>query len=423
MSRTDALQSSSERRDAWVPSAVMATLLGLLIFTSPIVLPDNADAASRLEAAGWWDDGSLLKLIAAVTGLSCVAAVLIARRQPVTATILALWPFVAIPLLGTFVWGWWLALLMITCLVVQDSWVRAVVPGVATLATAWLYAFSGTPAVLPIGLVNAGDWDGGRSVEAAVTYTVAVVLVVGVAVVVRLVRRSALRSVRADATERRALEVESVAVERARLARDLHDVVAHHVSLVAVRAESAPYSHPEIGDDARRVLGDIAGDARAALDELRQVLTVLQRTDGAARAPQPTACDIAELVAQAEAAGQRVTFSGDCGDVPDAQGYVLYRAAQEALTNARRHAPSALTEVVVSTVADVVGLRVTNAAEHAGEILPGRGLLGMRERVEALGGATSAGIEDGSFVLVVTLPIPADRTTSGRVDEDAADAA
>lgn len=296
---------------------------------------------------------------------------------------------------------------MITCLVVQDSWRRAVVPLVATLAAAWLYALTNVPAALPIGPVNAGSYDGAPSPAAGVIYTVAVGLVVGVAAVVRATRASSRRSRAAAETERHALEVESVAVERARLARDLHDVVAHHVSLVAVRAESAPYTYPGLDDDARRVLGEIAGDARAALGELRQVLAVLQRTDGGARAPQPTACDIAELVAQARAAGQDVTLTGDCRDVPDAQGYVLYRAAQEALTNVRRHAPGAPTTVDLALVADVAGLRVTNPVEGSGDVVPGRGLIGMRERVEALGGALTAEREGSTFVLVVSLPVAA----------------
>nr|WP_281357571.1 histidine kinase [Isoptericola sediminis] len=246
-------------------------------------------------------------------------------------------------------------------------------------------------------------------VEAGSIYTVAVAVVVGAAAAIRLVRESWHRSDRAAAVERQALEVESVAAERARLARDLHDVVAHHVSLVAVRAESAPYTHPHLNEDARHVLAEIADDARSALGELRQVLGVLQRTAGPGRAPQPTARDVADLVDQARAAGQDVTLTGRCDDVPDAPGYVLYRAAQEALTNARRHAPGAPTAVELTRAAQGVGLRVTNpvARTHA-VVTPGRGLTGMRERVEALGGSLTAGVESSAFVLVVTLPTDPD---------------
>jgi signal transduction histidine kinase len=407
-----------------IPSAVLAVSLGLFLLASPMWLPTPPYADYEVEQTGSFtpyllgttlsDSGNVQWFVAWAAGLSCVAGVLVGRRRPVLATVLAVWPFVTVPLLGTFVWGWWLALLMVTCLTLQDSWRRAVVPLVVTVATAWLYALSGVQASLPVGPVYAGEYGGGSSLEAGLIYTVAIALVVAAALVVRLVLASRRRDQAASAAERRAIEVESVAVERARLARDLHDVVAHHVSLVAVRAESAPYTHPDMDDDARRVLNDIAEDARSALGELRQVLTVLQRTDGTARAPQPTACDIAALVAQAHAAGQDVTLSGECEDIPDAQGYVLYRAAQEALTNARRHAPGAPTRVVIANVADVVGLRVSNRTTHTGAIVPGRGLHGMRERVEALGGAVTAEIDDSTFVLVVTLPIARDGRAGAR---------
>ncbi|WP_176168886.1 sensor histidine kinase [Krasilnikoviella flava] len=401
-----------------VPSAILAGLLGLFLLASPMWLPTPSYADYEAEASSnitpylldtsWWESGDLQWFLAWAAGLSCVAAVLVGRRRPVLATVLAVWPFVTIPLVGTFVWGWWLGLLMVTCLVLQDSWRRAAVPLVATTATAWLYALSGVPASLPIGPVYAGAYGGGEALQAGLIYTVAIALVVTAALVVRLALASRRRDRAAAAAERRAIEVESVAVERARLARDLHDVVAHHVSLVAVRAESAPYTYPGMNDDARGVLGEIADDARAALSELRQVLTVLQRTDGSARAPQPTACDIADLVAQAQAAGQDVTLSGECEGIPDAQGYVLYRAAQEALTNSRRHAPGVPTRMVIANVADVAGLRVTNPTSHARVIEPGRGLHGMRERVEALGGAVTVEVEDSTFVLVVTLPVADD---------------
>ena len=154
----------------------------------------------------------------------------------------------------------------------------------------------------------------------------------------------------------------------------------------------------------------LADDARSALGELRQVLNVLQRTAGPGRAPQPTACDVADLVDQARAAGQDVTLTGRCDGVPDAPGYVLYRAAQEALTNARRHAPGAPTTVELTHTAQVAGLRVTNPVDRTDAVVvPGRGLTGMRERVEALGGALTAGVEDSAFALVVTLPTDPDR--------------
>jgi signal transduction histidine kinase len=406
----------------------MAAILGMFLMASPLHDTTNYSAYAwevenvaplgltpLLADTSWFGEGSSLAfLLAALGGLSCLAGVLICRRSAVVGTLLTVWPFVTILLVGTFVWGWWLALLMITCLVIQDSWRRAIVPLVATLLTAWLYALTGVPAALPIGAVNAGDYDGGRAVEAGIVYSLAVALVVGIAAVIRAANVVRRRGEAAARTERHALEVESVAAERARLARDLHDVVAHHVSLVAVRAESAPYAHPEMDETSRAAFAAIATDARSALGELRQVLTVLRRSDGDDRAPQPSACDIVGLVSAARDAGQDVTLTGRCEDVPDAQGYVLYRAAQEALTNARRHAPGAPATVTITDVSDVAGLRVTNPTDQRGPVEPGRGLIGMRERVEALGGAVTVNVEDSVFVLVVTLPVaPGARRAAG----------
>nr|WP_281362264.1 histidine kinase [Cellulomonas humilata] len=227
---------------------------------------------------------------------------------------------------------------------------------------------------------------------------------VGISAAIGAGYRSSARHAAAHVTEQHALVVESLAGERARLARDLHDVVAHHVSLVAVRAESAPFVHPDLNDDARGVLAAIATDAREALTELRQVLVVLQRTsDEGERTPQPTACDVDDLVASAVAAGQAVTLDGEWRDVPPATGYVLYRAVQEGLTNARRHAPGVTARLSRMQANGAVGFRMTNPAERVAE--PGRGLIGMRERVEALGGTMTAVMDDEEFVLEIQVPV------------------
>lgn len=158
----------------------------------------------------------------------------------------------------------------------------------------------------------------------------------------------------------RASTVETRVSERARLARDLHDVVAHHVSLVAVRAESAPYVHPDLDARAREVPGEIAADARSALAEQRQILAVLHRSESPELAPQPGAGDVDALIADARAAGQTVVDEGGWGSVTEPVRYALYRAAQEALTNARRHAPGAAVSLVRERRGAVVGLRVSN---------------------------------------------------------------
>ncbi len=243
-------------------------------------------------------------------------------------------------------------------------------------------------------------------VSLGAVYVVAFGLLLGFSLWFRSV---AMREEQRVVLEARADEVAdqaAVVAERARLARDLHDVVAHHISLIAVRAETAPYTEPELGDAGRRVLTDIAADARLALDELRGVLGILGRAGEAERAPQPTLADIAGLVERTRAAGQDVHLSGDPGaPVPGAAGYAAYRVVQEALTNARKHAPGSVATIAVETTPRLLTVRVSNPAVEASyDGSGGRGLVGMRERVEALGGRLRLRTTEGRFDVEATLP-------------------
>ncbi|WP_225755595.1 sensor histidine kinase [Actinotalea sp. Marseille-Q4924] len=360
-------------------------------------------------AAAWFADGPgpLLVWLARV---SVVLGVVLGRRHRLLASLLAALPFALVPLLGSFEAGWWLGLVVVAAFAAYDRSVLAPVPMLLTLAAGAVHAFLEVPAVIGATVVPAASAGTASDVSPwalfalATVAATAVVAVVGAVGVVRYARR---QDARATEDTRRALETESVAAERARVARDLHDVVAHHVSLVAVRAESAPYVHPDLDPVARGVLADIATDARGALDELRQVLVVLQRSDtlGAERAPQPGAGEIAGLVEQARSAGQdaRLTWTGPA-DVPPAPGYVLYRAAQEALTNARRHASGAAVELDVSVADGAARLRASNPSA-ATTVVPGRGLLGMRERTEALGGILAVTADGGRLTVDVRVPL------------------
>jgi signal transduction histidine kinase len=223
-------------------------------------------------------------------------------------------------------------------------------------------------------------------------------------------RRSAERELERRGLAARAGQVEeqsAVVQERARLARDLHDVVAHHVSLIAVRAETAPYTHPELGDQARGVLGDIAADARLALDELRGVLGILGRSGEAERTPQPTWSDIAALVERTRSAGVDIEVVGDAtAEVGPTAGYVAYRVVQEALTNARKHAPGARVTLDLDATSQLLTVLVSTplAEAAAPAAAAGQGLLGMRERVEALGGRLLSGPVGEDFVVEAILP-------------------
>lgn len=211
---------------------------------------------------------------------------------------------------------------------------------------------------------------------------------------------------RADEESRRA-----VLQERARVARDLHDVVAHAMSMVAVRAETARYRLPEVGETAAGEFAAIGDAARQALDELRGVLDVLRADEGsdAALAPQPTAADVDDLLAATAAAGVdlTVTRTGDPAALGPASAVSLYRILAEALANASRHAAGSPVTVTLDHHGDALDVRVANGpGRDAAGPGSGLGLPGMRDRAAAVGGELTAGPDgEGGFVVEARLPV------------------
>jgi len=203
----------------------------------------------------------------------------------------------------------------------------------------------------------------------------------------------------------------AVLEERARIARELHDVVAHHMSLIAVRAETAPYRLPGLPEAARAEFGSLSEVAREALTEMRRLLGVLRNDQPAALAPQPQLADLPELIDAARQAGVSVELSAPSalGRVPPGVGVCAYRIVQESLSNASQHAPGAAVTVSVGHDDGAVLLRVANgpgASPGPSGHGPGHGLTGMRERVALLGGSLSAGpAPDGGFVISAVLPV------------------
>jgi signal transduction histidine kinase len=207
----------------------------------------------------------------------------------------------------------------------------------------------------------------------------------------------------------------AVLEERARIARELHDVVAHHMSLMAVRAESAPHRLGASPDpqQVRAEFGALSESAREALTDMRRLLGVLRSDQPAPRAPQPGLPDLPALIDTARQAGMAVQLSPlpAAGQVPPGAGLCAYRIIQEALSNAGRHAAGAPVTVSVRHDAGTVTLRVANgpladAQPGANGHRPGQGLAGMRERAELLGGSLSAGpAPDGGFVVSAVLPL------------------
>ena len=226
---------------------------------------------------------------------------------------------------------------------------------------------------------------------------------------------SRLRAQRALAAQAERTEAEraqrAVLEERARIARELHDVVAHHMSLIAVRAETAPYRLPGLPEAARAEFGSLSEVAREALTEMRRLLGVLRNDQPAALAPQPQLADLPELIDAARQAGVSVELSAPSalGRVPPGVGVCAYRIVQESLSNASQHAPGAAVTVSVGHDDGAVLLRVANgpgASPGPSGHGPGHGLTGMRERVALLGGSLSAGpAPDGGFVISAVLPV------------------
>ena len=228
---------------------------------------------------------------------------------------------------------------------------------------------------------------------------------------------SRLRTQRALATQTVHTDTErarrAVLEERTRIARELHDVVAHHLSLIAVQAETAPYRLGELPEPARAEFGSLSEVAREALTEMRRLLGVLRQDQPAGLAPQPQLTDLPALVDAARRAGVEIELSvpAELSSVPPGVGVCAYRIVQESLSNASQHAPGAPVTVSVDHDARAVQLRVANgpgspATRSGPERGRGHGLTGMRERVALLGGALSAGpTPAGGFVVSVVLPL------------------
>ena len=341
------------------------------------------------------------QLAAAVLAVSPLP---LAARYPLLAWRIGWLALLLVPLEPAYWWGGWpwgppqiLAMLAALC-----------VAGLRTGRAAlwWMWALT----LIPWGLwlhADVADKNG------PVSATVALIAVVIAVDSIRL-RLTAERDLAAQAERTEAERAQrAVLEERTRIARELHDVVAHHMSLIAVRAETAPYRITGMSQAASAEFGSLSATARDALAEMRRLLGVLRRDDPASLAPQPRLCDVPALVDAARRAGVPVELAAPAAlaEVPSAVGVCAYRIVQECLSNASQHAPGAAITVSVGHESDAVLLRVTNgpgvpAGPSHRERASGHGLIGMRERVGVLGGSLSAGpAPDGGFVVSAVLPL------------------
>jgi signal transduction histidine kinase len=206
--------------------------------------------------------------------------------------------------------------------------------------------------------------------------------------------------------------------ERARIARELHDVVAHHISMVAVQAETARLTTPGMPAAGAQRLSAIGDTARAALTEMRRLLGVLREDaqaaipgqPGADRQPQPGLKQLNELLDEsrdASGAGTRLIVWGTPATFDPGVELAAYRIVQEALTNARRHAPGAAVDVELHYATNALRLRIRDNGPGPPSAGPagGNGLLGMGERAAAVGGGLRTGpAPGGGFVVEASLP-------------------
>ncbi|MFG3260444.1 sensor histidine kinase [Streptomyces sp. NPDC048172] len=237
-------------------------------------------------------------------------------------------------------------------------------------------------------------------------------------------RLAAQESALADERARR-----TVLEERARIARELHDVVAHHMSVISIQADAAPYRVVDPPEQLVTALADIRAGALEGLTELRRLLGVLRSENGpdgislGPEAPQPTLDRLDDLLAGVRTAGLDVTaeVSGERRPLPGGVELSAYRITQEALSNVLRHAPGATARVELQYAPSALRLCVRNGpARQSAPPSPGagHGVLGMRERAAALGGELSASPSpDGGYEVTALLPVPA-APAAARTDKE-----
>ena len=375
----------------WDAGAVAVSLLGtyLVLWVEPSTLPTEAPA-------WWWVD--------LAGGVAAAGVVLARRRAPVGSALVVYALTVLCPTA-------WLAGAVATfSIAVRRPWPTAAALGVLSLGLGPLQGLFRlqTPGTMSWGSVA---WAVGATV---------VVVATGAAVRARHELMDSLVE-RAERAEREAALRADAArtAERTRIAREMHDVLAHRLSMVSLHAGALAHRRTASPEEIRDALEVVRAGARDALVDLRALLGVLRdpdadpsapgEVDTAAVAPQPTLTDLGHLVDGVRAAGTPVTLRNelDAAAVPDECGRTLYRITQETLTNAARHAPGRPVEVRLHATGDgEVELDVSNPLPSAGGAgAPGNGLLGITERVELAGGRVlSRGPDHDRFRVAVRIP-------------------
>lgn len=326
----------------------------------------------------------------AAVGVFTAAATILPLTTPDAVASGAPWPW-SVPMLIAFA-------VMVAAVTLRHGWVLGLIAFTLGTVSGIVVA-----ALLPVGTNDA---------VIVTTSVVAGVYLVSVLLASRLRLGDELTRERADRAQEQARR--EVMEERTRIARELHDVVAHSMSVVQVQASTARYRLPELSPAAAAEFDAIAAAARGALVEMRHVLGVLRTEDHAAElSPQRGIADIPDLVEATRRAGADATAEvATAGEPAAATQLAAYRIVQEALSNAVRHAPGSAVTVTVDSSPDEVRLTVRNGRSPARpaplqrpSATAGHGLRGMTERAASVGGEVDAGPDaDGGWTVRARLP-------------------
>lgn len=258
------------------------------------------------------------------------------------------------------------------------------------------------------GPVFAGGGLSWQTLPLALVLLVAAAFALGLSWTIGALVRTAVRARENREAQQRAEAETAAEQERVRIARDMHDVVAHSLAVVIAQADGARYAAASDLAIATDALATISSTARSALADVRLLLGQLRHRQG--DGPQPTIADLEELYAQVRTAGVQLRVDVDPappGEPPAAVQLAVYRILQEALTNALRHgAPGGPVDVRLAWLADRVELEVRNPVAPGSQ--PGRsghGIIGMRERAQLAGGRLDAADEAGAFTVRAHIPI------------------